>query len=261
MTLIESAPAVEVGGPALAPYGGGLFSVVSAGPPPDVHAEAGVWWRSVGCGEVGVTYDTCTVDSEVAAKDANVVCEVNFATVFTVFARSAESMGGGTAQEKFDAARSQLLAGEQWAVERVLWEQLVAGTTPLTAGSFAEAVAMAEQHIAWNYGGQPIMHMSRFTATMASDVLAREAGRLVTTVGSPVVAGGGYGDDPPSEAAGQGGMVIASGPLVIYRSEVLDVGRTYDQSVNSIDALVERNYVVGWDCAAVAVEYTPEPAG
>lgn len=254
-------PRVEVPAPSLVPYPSGLFSVVSPSPFTDVHAEAGVWWRGVACGEVGLTTGTCTIDSPVEPKDYNVVCSTSFGTSFTVYARSNESLGGSPTDEKFEAARQQLLAGEQWAVERFLWDELVASITPVTgnAGSFQEGVAMAEQLIAWNYGGAALLHLSRYSAIMAQDALVREGGRLLSLLGTPVVAGGGYGDNPPAVTPGQSGLVIATGPLVIFRSEIIENGRTYDQAVNSVDALVERTYVIGWDCAAIAVLATPTP--
>lgn len=249
MTLIDHQPTIEVPAPTFTPFDG-LFSVVPAQPMPSPHHEVGVWWRSVACGAVAVTQEACTVDSEVTPLDPNVVCQVNGSIAFTVYARSDESIGGGDLDEKFQAAREQLLAGEQAAVEATLWGVLATQTTPVAADSYSDAVGEAERLLAASYGGRGLLHMDRRTAMNAHAVIERDGGRLASLLGTPVVSGGGYGTTR--------GLVIATGPLVIFRSEIIDLGRHYDQDVNSIDGLVERRYVIGWDCIAVAARFDPE---
>lgn len=252
-------PRVEVTGPPLVPYPNGLFSVVAATTPPVPHWTPGVWWQSVACGsQVGVTYAPCQVDDPVPAKSVNVACDINTAQLaFTVYARSADSMGGRPVAERFAAARDTLLAGEQFAVESALWEALmdatptafaVVPTDPVTA------IAIAEHLIAAQYGGTAVLHMDRFAATLANDVLRPDGARLRTLLGASVVAGGGYGET----IAAVEGSVIATGGLVVFRSEINDLGETYDQATNSVSAVVERSYVIGWDCTAQRVEFAPE---
>ena len=257
----ELMPTVEVTGPPVVPYPFGLFSVAPVGTPADGHWTSGIWWRSFACNLVGVTYGPCSVDDEVPEKDPNVECGIGGAVAFTVYARSDESVGGGSLAEKFQAARDTLIAGEQFAVEQTVWAALLAEVTVAdgTAGAqnYAEAVAMAEALIADNYGGSPVLHMSRFAAPMAHDVIQRDGTRLATLLGSQVVAGGGYGTSPTTAGAAQ--TIFATGALQVVRGEIFDLGQHLDRDTNSISAVVERTYVVGWDCTAVRVAIPAAP--
>lgn len=84
--------------------------------------------------------------------------------------------------------------------------------------------------------------MSRATATLSALAIQRDGTRLASLLGSPVVAGGGYSDV---------GFVIATGGMVIMRSEVYDLGQTIDLATNDVEAVVCRDYLIGWDCTAV----------
>jgi len=214
-----------------------------------------MWWRSVACGAVGVTYAPCQVDDPVAALDPNVTCSVSDSRAsFTVFARSDESVGGVPMADKFGRARELLLAGEQYAVEAALWAAMIADVaTTVTAGAtLVDAVALAEVSITAAYGGTPVLHMDRQAATRAHDVLHAEGARLKTLLGSSVVAGGGYGRWNSVTGVG---LIIATGALVAQRSEMFDLGQTINRDTNSVDAVVERSYSIGWDCSAIKIQY------
>lgn len=261
MTLIDTMPQVEVTAPAIAPYPFGLFAVAPAGAEPGDRWASGVWWRSLACESVGVTYAPCSVDSPVPALSANVVCGiVGSSPAFTVYAKSDESMGGAPLASKYAAARDLLLAGEQYAVEQQLWAMLMAAnpTPDATARDVSEAVAMAEALIADGYGGNPTLHMSRYTATMTTaGVLRVEGTRLLSLLGAAVVAGGGYDISPT--APGSAMQVIATGALVLVRSAVFDLGEYQSEQTNRIDAVVERTYAIGWDCTSVRVQVPAAP--
>lgn len=259
MTMTDVMPSVEVTAPNAVPYPFGLFSVAPATTPAEGHWGAGIWWRSSACNLAGVTYAPCSVEDPVPAKGPNVECGIVGGPAFTVYARSDESMGGAPVAQKFAAARDLLLAGEQYAVEQTLWGLLLAATPAAdgTAGSVDEAIAMAEGLISDNYGGSPVLHMSRYTATMAYLVLHPEGERLVSVLRSQVVAGGGYGPSPVT--SGPALSIIASGGLVVVRGTVEDLGEYYDTATNQISAVVERTYAIGWDCTAVRVAVPATP--
>lgn len=248
-------PSVEVTAPPLVPYPFGLFSVAPAETPADEHWQAGVWWQSFGCSPATVTYGPCTVEDDVLPLADNVTCGYKGADAFTVFAKSTASAGGMTEAEKFGQARQLLIAGEQAAVEAALWGSLInaVGVADGTAAAdnLAEGVAMAEGLIAQAYGGTAVLHMSRYTATKAHEVLRVNGSRLQTMLGSDVVAGGGY--LPAPTTASQATIIFATGALKIVRGPIIDLGVHYDTEVNDISAVVERTYSVGWDCAAVRV--------
>lgn len=260
MTETYTTPPVEVTAPALVPYPFGLFSVAPAATPTDDRWTNGVWWSSVGCNVAGVTFDPCNVDDPVPEKSANVLCNIVDAAVgFTVYARSDLSVGGRPLAERFDQARTTLLGGEQYAAEAGLWAALVGATTSVaTVETVNEAVAIAEARIAAAYGGTPVIHIGRYGAILAHDVLSASGTRLTTMLGSSVVAGGGYAPTAPD--AGESFDVIATGALVVLRGIVNDLGEHIDRDTNSVSAVAERSYAIGWDCAAVRVTVTPPEA-
>lgn len=256
MTL--TIPSIEVAAPQAVPYPFGLLAVPPAAVPAGGRWEAGVWWRSTACNLVGVTYNPCNVETPVPEKPVNVVCGITEGSAFTVFARSDESTGGGSLADKYSAARSVLLAGEQYAAETALWDLIdlaSSATVPVVGVSDAErvvtAIATAEAEAAQLYSGTPVLHMNRYWATKAVAAYAArvEGGRLVSALGSRIVAGGGY-----NVAAYATLKVLATGALNVLRSEVFDLGQHVDRAVNSVSAVVERMYVIGWDCFAITVE-------
>ena len=257
--MSDTIPSIEVTAPTATPYPFGLFTVAptSIG---EARWTAGIWWRSQACNLVGVTFNPCQVDDDVPAKDVNVECSIVTAPSFTVYARSADSLAGASIADKFANARTALLAGEQFAAETALWEMLLAATSSPdgTAADVQEAIAMAEAQIAAVYGGTGVIHLSRYSAIMAgTNVLSPSGTRLTTLLGSHVIAGGGY-DEAPAES-GAVVSVIATGGVNLVRGEVFDLGQHFDTDTNSISAVVERSYAIGWDCAAVRIE-TSEPA-
>lgn len=246
-------PSVEVTAPALVPYRYGIASVAPAVPPGADRWTAGVWWRTVACGQpVGVTEGTCTVDSPPAPLTVNVTpCVITEAAAFTVYARSDAGLGGdgGDVDVKRARARDILIAGEQFAVEKQLWTLLLAATpSEVVVADVADAVAQLEHLAVGAYAGQLTLHMSRYSATRAKQagVIERSGDRLTTVLDSQVVAGGGY-----ARADGGDISVIATGQPVVIRGDIVDVGMHVDVLHNVIDAVVERTYVVGWDCTAV----------
>lgn len=256
MTTTDVMPSVEVAAPAVTPAPFGVFSLGLTAPPSDERWTAGAWWKVNGCNQVGVTYGICTVDDVVPDLDPNVACDIAVAGAFTVFARSDQSMGGMPTDQRRAMARDALLAGEQHAVELMLWALLdaaVPAASPIPATDPRDAVARAEGLIRNSYGGTPVLHMSPYTATSVGwDALRVEGSNLVTFLGSRVVAGSGY--DVPSPGPADPLTVFATGGLVVMRGDIQRVGDVFNQSTNQIDELVERTYVVGWDCTAVRVE-------
>lgn len=251
-------PSIEVPAPAPTTRPFGLFSFPAASTPAGGRWEMGVWWRSRGCNQVGVTFAPCQVDDPVEELDSNVVCAVTEAPSFTVYARSDESMGGAPLSEKFAAARDALLMGEQFAVEAALWAMLLTATpTPVAAGSAHEALAIVEARVSAVYGGNPVIHMGRYTATLVglAGALTVVGGKLTTVLNAVVVAGAGY--EPIAPDQDEPVDVIGTGAVEIIRGDVNDLGQTFDRDTNSIMAVVERPYIVGWDCAAVRSRFTP----
>lgn len=150
-------PTVEIAAPAAVPYPFGLFSLPFTPPPAGAHWQAGAWWRTTACNGASVTDIPCNVDTPADPTVVNGGCATRVAHGFTVFTRSQESVGGSSLAEKLAAARAQLLAGEQYAVEAKVWALLLAetaaGETVTTGTDSLSVLAYAEQAIADNYGG------------------------------------------------------------------------------------------------------------
>lgn len=254
--MTTTLPSVEITATTPGDYPFGLFSVAPTSSPAGDYWTAGVWWRSIAGQQVGITYGPCDVDapSPVDPLSVNVSCSIGEASAFTVYAHSDESVAGDALPAKFARARAILQAGEQYAVETALWYLLMADTAAAdgTTTSVVEALAMAEGLIARAYAGPATMHASRYTATMLGhDVLRADGTRLRTVLGATVIAGGGY--DPAPTTTDPALSIIATGAPLIMRGELNDLGQTIDRATNSISAVVERTYVVGWDGPAVRV--------
>lgn len=253
-----TALSVEVTAPPVVPYRFGVFSVAPIVTPADPHAFVGINWLSVGCGQVSVTGDPCVVDAP-AALAVNVPdCVVMNYEPFVVYTYS--DMGfigrGGDGSDAVDAAEAQLLAGEQFGVEDVLWGLIDAAVTSevaIASANFRQGLAVVEQDLAEAYGGQGVIHMSRFTASMLTD-LRVEGGRLVSPLGTPIVAGGGY-DAALAGSVPTSVKMFGTGPLVLLGSTV-ESYPALNPATNQQATLAQRQYVVGWDCAAVGVNIT-----
>lgn len=253
-------PAVEVAAPPVVPYPFGLFSLSLTQPPSDPHwGKVGGWWSSTACNAVGTTLAPCSVDAIEAGIEAGELlervtnCSVRKAYAFTVFAAVDSSAVGRSLAELGQQARALLLAGEQFAVESYLWEQMLAetalpGAEVVTAATAVDVLAVAEASIADNYGGSPILHMSRASAMRSHEVVQRDGNRLASLLGSTVVAGGGYG------ASATEHRVIATGGLVMMRGEPYDFAQIVDRDINTVAHTVCRDYLIGWDCAAVQAD-------
>lgn len=259
MSMTDTIPSVEVPAVAPTPYPFGLFSIAPVPTPTEGNRwEGGVWWASSGCQQVGVTNGPCSVDDPVPDLDPGVLCGFGMASTFTVYARSNRSVGSGGPRlpEKFQQARDTLLAGEQFAVESALWDLLTAATSAAdgTAATVAEAVAMVDGLLPTQYAGTGVLHLSRYAAGLAgaAQALRVQGANLVSFLGTPTVAGGGY--LPAPTATGPAVSVIGTGRVVIIRGDVFDLGQTtIDPLSNEVSAVVERTYAVGWDCTAIRV--------
>ncbi len=243
--MTTTMPRVEVQAPALVPYPFGVLSVVSFAMPADGHQFSGVWWTSKGVGAVGTTYSPCDVDAPdpIDALDPNVACTVKTSSaVFTLYAYNDDSVGGGDLEEKYARAADLLVAGEQFGIEAALWAAFgdASAVDAGTGADVVEAVARLEQNATEAFGGTPVLHMSRYNATMGHDVVSPAGTRLRSLLGSDVVAGGGYTDDD---------VVYATGPLVITRGPIMNLGQHIDRATDQISAVVERTYSIGWDGA------------
>lgn len=251
------APAALVVGAARVPLQFGLFSVLP------FRAEGSDRWLS------GVQFEsmTCAPAGGIGAID----CDPDVATIglpkeftegmgdggdaspFVVYGHYTCSPIGNSFQHAQDMADSHLFTREESRVEQALWTGDLGNTpnfagangygAPTNLGTFAPRMALAtlEGELATEYGSQGVIHMSRKTASLLGDAIETKGGRMVTRLGTPVVAGAGYGDD----------KMVASAALFAYRSEVFASsnrpGDLLDRGTNDLFAIAERSYLVGFD--------------
>lgn len=128
-----------------------------------------------------------------------------------------------------------------------------------------EALGFLEAELANCYDGVGVIHAPRvlLPAMANADILIRENDYYRTSGGNIIVFGAGYTGSSPSGSTASGSVwMYATGAMFVYQSssQILSVlperGRGYnsfDPSSNSVGAISERTYVIGWDCCHLAV--------
>lgn len=270
MSTTGYAPAIVLAGPLPAPLPYGLFSVATI-----VGGEER--WG----GGANITpypdrqhldvFDICSSGTYRQKNDG--VDEENenaypFFLPFTVYLTDlCTARGMGTDSALDDRARLAFQAVEQWAVEHEFafgtgmpanpfltdgdYEDIVTG-----ARGLLESLALLEKRIG-DTGKAGVIHTDRATASAWSYAGAlRVVGeKLVTYLGTPVAAGGGYagmvpdGDPWPSEDQG---YAFATGPVEIRREDSITIlpgslAEALDRSQNLVTYRAERDYLVEWD--------------
>lgn len=245
--------------PTVVPLPYGLFSVAEPRLTTDEHWRLGIRWQSQACAETKVTTGVC-IDSEVEPLTPDDYCSVTEYEPFTVYAYNNDAVPGYTLEEHRANAIQRLINTEQRSAESQVWANM--GTAPTSTTALAgytagEVLGYLEQVLAETYGGQGVIHMNRQTASFLWEYLFPQGGRLVTRLGTPVVAGAGYEQvtAPPSNDF----TLYATGPLVIYRGDIDTRENSVDRAINEVSIVAQRDYVVGWDCVAhkVTAEFVP----
>lgn len=232
--------------------------------------NSGVTWTSITCDPAGGRGGPqCDPEDMVGLpKEFTGERSTGLADPFIVYGHDACNIVGGNSPEDAQAnATAHLLAREEARAEQALWTGDL-GNTPNFAGAngypaptvlgttFDDAVlalAAVEQAIAVEYGSQGVIHMSRALATVLAKYLDKRGGRLYTKgLDTPVVAGTGY----PL------GQIVGTPALFGYRSDIVTAsnrpGDLLDRADNTMYAIAEREYVIGFDpCPVVKAFITP----
>lgn len=242
--LVEAPPVVPL------PYG--IFSVAEPRLTTDDHWRLGVQWQSQACSTTKVTTGPC-IEPERGSLTPDDYCSVSQYDPFTVYAFNDDPVVGHTMDEDLANTIQRLIATEQRSVEEQLWTLLGLGavsTTALPAVPAGVTLGYLEQILAQNYGGQGVIHMSRLVATFLWEYLEVQGGKLVTKLGTPVVAGAGYDN---IVAPGTDFTMYASGPVVLYRGDIDTRQNALNRATNQASIIAQRDYVLGWDCVAYGV--------
>lgn len=270
------APPALVTGAVRQPLPFGLFSTFTFRPSTgDDRWRNGVEFETLTCEPVdGLPAYDCDTSSPGKNFDGN-AGEVGESSEFTVYGHHTCAPVGTSEEQAQSKAIEHLVSREEARVEQAFWTGDLDNTPNLTGSEVLESsgvggavgIGLLEQFIAVNYGSLGVIHLTRALATslLAQRVLEVRNGRLVTVLGTPVVAGSGYtGSGPTGQAAptSPSSWAYVTPALFGYRSEVFPRsevdGTLFDRSINLMHGLAERTYLLGFDpCGTAAVLIDP----
>lgn len=132
--------------------------------------------------------------------------------------------------------------------------------TPVTgvALNVVNALGALEQQLANCLNGTGVIHVPQALAPDMALLVQKVGNRLVTPNGNTVAIGAGYPGTSPAGATPAAGTVwmYATGPVFAYRGEasarMLEGAAPVDRSLNTVKAIVERTYLLGYGCCLAA---------
>lgn len=261
--------------------------------PGDQHWQAGISYETVcaqggttydECFAVTGTGGAAPVPP--STKAATTAIARRGATAFTVYAEL-DCTAPGFWERSDQMINEAFTQSEQWQVEHAFWTGLAGGqptvfphlasnttledgagftlqtsATPVSGLSgpldIVEGLGALEAAMADCYDGVGVIHAPRnlIAPMVEARLVERDGDRYVTAGGNIVVFGAGYRGTSPSGASVSGQTwMYGTGAVFIYRSPTYTFnGRdSLDRNENTLKMMVERNYLVGWDCCHFAV--------
>lgn len=139
--------------------------------------------------------------------------------------------------------------------------QTAASVIVTGAVDVVEAIGRLEQSMAGCYGGTPIIHMPRgVVAHLAANHLVEKKGpRLLTPLGSIIVAAPGYPGTAPDGSTPTAGTtwLYATGSVKMLQSEVMftdqSVSEILRHDLNDSVLIIEQRFTFMWDCCHFAI--------
>lgn len=256
------------------------------------HWRMGVVWEDL-CPDVAGTYNPCVTIVDTAGEPApadppdpkapTFGRETRGATPFTAYA-SIECSPVGSWDLIPEWGRLGLQRAEEQFVENVFWTGAIGGSPSAFPHLAATAdfvdgedllqpaavvvttdpqplevgLGMLEQAARDCYPGQATIHMPLRLGSLLADrheVVAR-GGKMQTIAGSFIVLGAGYPGTAPDGTTDAGvSWVYATGPVFFQRDQAVqfDEVASLDRSVNTVNIITERTYVVGFTCCLLAI--------
>lgn len=254
---------VYIEAPAVAPAKGGLYAVATV-LEGDPHVGAsGFQYLTENCGVASTLDDpSCITAEDRAEKTFGETVVVESTDPFGVYkgVQCVNMKGDDSGWAQRGLELTEHIAVEQRVMEELLLGATDVTPTPGTAVSVRHGIALLEGVAAANYGGAPILHMARSTATIgfSEHVLEHDASFTVHTgQGALVANGGGYEINlsPAGVAAAAGeAWIYVTGAVTIVRGPVV-TNRVFgiDQGLNLQQALAERIVSVSSECIKYAV--------
>jgi hypothetical protein len=282
----------EVAPPLVTPESFTLLDYVQWVDDSDPHWRNGITYPAV-CGDAATTYDICVESPVVTGanptKADTASRDWRGATPFTVYTEI-DCSPVGWWNDSENNVREALRRYEHLEVERVFWSGTVAGvagialphlaadtvvldssdslitlqtaaTVPIT-GTFdvVEGLGVLEQELADCYGARGLIYVTVpvFEQLLNELLVFQRNGLWYTGKGNMVVPGTRFLGTAPSGAAAAAGTswMYATGALMGYRSEPKQVATrpaSFVRSINTLKLIIERTYLLAWDCCHVAV--------
>lgn len=229
------------------------------------------------------------------SKSANATRTNWGATPFTIYAE-VDCSAPAFWDDKEAYVRTAFERVEQWQLERIFWTGTAAGVASAVLPHLAATAAVIEQGLGYTTtlqlaatqvtgvalaapvalgevenalgnclrGVQGIIHVANDLANVlaAEGLLVRDGPRLRTWNGNLVVVGNGYpGTGPDGSDPGLGyGWIFGTGPIFAYRGDVhvlLENNSALSRTDNTVRAIAERTYLLGYDCCLIAALVSP----
>lgn len=236
--------------PDRAPVAFGLFSVLTFRGNADRWIN-GVTWEGSTCGPASAYEVGCTDTSEEIDRPERLL-SWGTAEAFSVEGTFSCTPVGLTLADIEDHAVADLQLHEEAAAEAHVWELLGDAENDdrvdVGEGEPKAVLGRLERHIALQYGAQGVIHIPRQLAPFFESVLETRGQRLTTFLGTPVIAGAGYGE-------ADGTTVYASPALLAYRGEAQVLGEAeqlFDRGRNLLTSVAQRDYLIGIDTCPTA---------
>lgn len=252
-STIANAPHAESDGPVARPAGYGLLAAANVLPTPPYGDMFGVDWEPPPCGAARYWVNPCSDETVPASKTfedrpARIMTEP-----FVIYwGEECGSVGGFTDTDA--RVRAGLSQGESRAVEARLWSgELLTDSEDLGTGrGIIDALGHLEEELAGRTSSLGIIHAPVRIAPHAANanLIVYDGPVMRTPLGHAWAFGGGYDPllgSPPTDGA----VMVATGPMTLWRGPVITQGPVLDRSKNRYVAVAERIYSAGWDCASV----------
>lgn len=225
------------------------------------HDRLGVVWPGSGAcgGVVSTTDDEClSGQSQVAMTLIDACLAGGTAERHTVYSYVRQSIFDTLGQDPayVSSPDSAFAYAEAPAVEAIFWSEAKAAAVAASAAlgaqpSLLAALAEVEQYLAEEYNGTGVIHITpRAAVLLGDDGLVRPSGVLTTRTGTPVVIGAGYN-------GADGLMIVGTGAPVLFRAGMPQQVEATDRTFNSETVLIQRTWLIGFDCVAVTAIHTP----
>jgi len=278
-----------VPGPLFTPRPYGLWSVIQVPAAQPDHWEMGVTYE-VACPAASLTYDPCLavtglgVAPSPPAKAATTDLGLRGATAFTVV-EEIDCSPLGFYDDATAKATDALTRSEARQVEAAFWTgtaggqavvfphlaalspivevegvvlQTAAVTGTGTPVDIVEGLGLIEGLLADCYDGVGVIHVpiELLPALAAYSLVSASGGQLRTAAGNLVAVGAGYhGTGPAGQVTSGAYWMYATGAMFGYRSPIrsFPTDQSFDRAVNTVKAIAERTYLIGWDCCHYAV--------